>query len=128
MLEKRAAHLVRVVGDNGVQAWPCTAPLAGGEDGDAVPRSLRSELVARELGRQPGQFRWCVGYHVGPAGIMMCPLPRRSVVAVIVSLPAAALDVLQNGRTGRGIPRQGSCSRASIVCELGLPQKYELVL
>jgi hypothetical protein len=65
---------------------------------------------------------------VGPAGIMMCPLPRRSVVAVIVSLPAAALDVLQNGRTGRGIPRQGSCSRASIVCELGLPQKYELVL
>ena len=37
MLEKRAAHLVRVVGDNGVQAWPCAAPVACGDDGDAVP-------------------------------------------------------------------------------------------
>jgi hypothetical protein len=27
MLKKRAAHLVQVAGDNGVQAWLCAAPL-----------------------------------------------------------------------------------------------------
>jgi hypothetical protein len=58
MLKERAAHLVRVAGDNGVQAWPSAAPVASGDDGDAAPCLLRSELVARELGRQPAQLCW----------------------------------------------------------------------
>jgi hypothetical protein len=51
VLTERAAHLVRVVGDNGVQAWPYAAPVASSDDGEATPGLLRSELVARELGR-----------------------------------------------------------------------------
>src|SRR5215471_18994781 len=95
MLEKRAAHLVRVVGDNGVQAWPCAAPMASGDDGDAVPCLLRSELIARELGRQLAELRCCARHadHGVPAGIMMCLAPRRPVVAAISTLPAAAPDV-----------------------------------
>lgn len=94
MLKERAAHLVRVSGDNGVQTWPCAAPVASGDDGDAAPCLLRSELVARELGRQPAQLCWYAGHanHGAPAGIMMCLSPSRSVIAVIAS-SAAAPDV-----------------------------------
>src|SRR5215471_15676600 len=120
MLEKRAAHLVRVVGDNGVQAWPCAAPVACGDDGDAVPCLLRSELIARELGRQLAQLRCCAPHadHVVPAGIMICLVPRRPVVAAISTLPA--------GRTGRGFPRPaGALTNAY---ELDPCQKYDSVL
>lgn len=87
MLKERAAHLVRVVGDNGVQAGPYAAPMASGDDGDAAPCLLRSELVARELGRQPAQLCWYAGHasHGAPAGIMMCLSPSRSVIAAIAS-------------------------------------------
>jgi hypothetical protein len=87
MLKERAAHLVRVVGDKGVQAWPAAAPVASGDDGDAAPCLLRSELVARELGRQPAQFCWHAGHanHGAPAGIMMYLSPSRPVITAIVS-------------------------------------------
>ena len=77
MLEKCAAHLVRVVGDNGVQTWPCAAPVASGDDGDAVACLLRSELVARDFGRQLTQLRCCARHadHGVPAGIMICLAP-----------------------------------------------------
>ena len=70
VLEKHAAHLVHIIGDHGVQAWPRAAPAACGDDGDAVPGLLRSELVARELGRQLAQFRWHAN-HSMPTGIMI---------------------------------------------------------
>src|SRR6266566_1433715 len=60
MLKKHTAHLVQVAGDNGVQAWLCAAPAACGDDGDATPCPLRSELVAGELGGQLAQFHWQV--------------------------------------------------------------------
>lgn len=85
MLKKRTPHLVQVIGDNGVQTWPHAAPAASGDDGDAVRCLLRGELVARELDRQPAQFRWYAGYanHGAPAGIMMRLSPSRTVVAAI---------------------------------------------
>ena len=106
MLKERAAHLVQVVGDNGVQAWPCAAPEAYGHDGDAAPGLLRRELVARELGRQPGQLRWYAGHanHGMPAGVMMCLRPSRSVIAAVASLPAAALDVFRTAERD-AVPR-----------------------
>jgi hypothetical protein len=106
MLKERAAHLVQVVGDNGVQAWPCAAPEAHGDDGDAAPGLLRRELEARELGRQPGQLRWYAGHanHGTPAGIMMCLRPSRSVIAAVASLPAAALDVFRTAERD-AVPR-----------------------
>jgi len=62
MLKQRAAHLIQVVADHGVQTWLGAAAVAPGHDGDAAaPFLLRSELVAGELGRQPAQFRWCSG-------------------------------------------------------------------
>ena len=128
MLEKRAAHLVRVVGDNGVQAWPCAAPLAGGEDGDAVPGSLRSELIARELGRQLAQLRCCAPHadHGVPAGIMICLVPGRPVVAAISTLPAAALAVFHAAeRDADSRVRAGGLTNAH---ELDPCQKYESVL
>ena len=87
MLKERVAHLVRVVGDDGVHAWPCAAPVAAGDDGDAAPGPLRSELVARELGREPAQLGWYAGHanHGAPAGIMMCLSPSRSVIAAVAS-------------------------------------------
>jgi hypothetical protein len=87
MLQERAAHLVRVVGDNGVQAWPCAVPATSGDDGDAVPCLLRSEVVARELGRQPGQLGWHAGHanHEAPAAIMMRLSPSRLIIAAIAS-------------------------------------------
>ena len=87
MLKERAAHLVRVVGDNGVQAWPCAALVASGDDGDAAPCLLRSEVVAWELGRQPGQLCWYASHanHGALAGIMMCLSPSRSVIAAVAS-------------------------------------------
>jgi hypothetical protein len=87
MLKERAAHLVRVVGDNGVQAWPSAAPMAPGDDGGAAPCLLRSELVARELGCEPAQLGWYAGHanHGAPAAIMMWLSPGRSVIAAIAS-------------------------------------------
>ena len=87
MLKERAAHLVRVVGDNGVQAGPYAALVASGDDGDAAPCLLRSELVAREFGRQLAQLCWYAGHanHRAPAGIRMCLSPSRSVIAAIAS-------------------------------------------
>ena len=74
MLKERAAHLVWIAGDNGVQAGPYAAPVASGDDGDAAPCLLRSEVVARELGREPAQLGWYAGHasHGAPAGIMLC--------------------------------------------------------
>lgn len=74
VLEQRAAHLVQVVGDDGVQARACAAPVAHGDDGDPVPGLLGGELVAGELGRQLAQFRWRAGHanHGVPAGTMIC--------------------------------------------------------
>jgi len=58
MLEKRAAHLVRVAGDNGVQARLRAALTARSDDGPAVPCLLRGEVIVGKLGRQPVQLRW----------------------------------------------------------------------
>ena len=121
MLKERAAHLVQVVGDNGVQAWPCAAPEAYGDDGDAAPGLLRRELEARELGRQPGQLRWYAGHanHGTPAGIMMCLRPSRSVIAAVASLPAAALDVFRTAERD-AVPRaRAALSRLPTCDNLG---------
>ncbi len=53
VFEERAAHLVQVVGDDDVQAWPGGAVVAYRRDGDAAPALLRTEFIAGELGRQP---------------------------------------------------------------------------
>ena len=128
MLKKRAAHLVQVIGDHGVQTWPYAAPVASGDDGDAAPCLLRSELVARELGRQLAQLRCCARHadHGVPAGIMICLAPRRPVVAAISTLPAAALDVFHAAERGADSRvRAGALTNA---CELDPCQKYESVL
>ena len=130
VLKECAAHLVQVVGDNGVQAWPRAAPVASGDDGDAAPGRLRRELVARELGRQPGQLRWYAGYanHGTPAGIMMCLSPSRSVIAAAASLPAAVLDVFHTEERD-AVPRAGAVLSRLPTCDnLGLHHKYEWVL
>jgi len=107
MLKKRSAHLVQVAGDNDVQAWLRAAPAAGGEDGDAIPCLLRSELIAGELGRQLAQFRWqvCHANHGIPAGIMVCRSPRRPVAAAIAPrFPPLRLRS-SSGRTDAGFSR-----------------------
>jgi hypothetical protein len=88
MLKQRAAHLVQVAGDHGVQARARAAPVACGDDGDAVPCLLRGELVPGELGRELAQLRRRAGHatHGLPAGIMTRLAPRRSAVAPIASL------------------------------------------
>jgi hypothetical protein len=84
MLKERAAHFVRVVGDNGVQAWAYATLVASGDDGDAAPCLLRGEFVARELGRQPIQVCWYAGHanHGAPAGIMMYLAPQPGVTGL----------------------------------------------
>ena len=79
MLKERAAQLVRVVADNGVQAWPCAPTVSLGDDGQAVPGLLHGELVTRELGRQTAELRWYLGYanHRAPTGITMPLSPGR---------------------------------------------------
>ena len=128
MLEKRPAHLVRVVGDNGIQARPCAAPVASGDDGDAVPCSLRSELVAGELDRQLAQLRWYVRHadHGVPAGIMICLAPRRPVFAAIPTLLAAALDVFHAAE--RDADSRVRASALANGYELDSCQKYGSVL
>ena len=70
VLEERAAHLVQVVGDDDVQAWPGGAVVAYRGDGDAAPCPLRTEFIAGELSRQPAQLCLVAGHakHEVPAG------------------------------------------------------------
>src|SRR6516165_7179480 len=80
ILKKRAAHLVQVIGDNGVQTRPHAAPMAPGDDGDATPGLLCSELVSGELGRQCAQplaQEVCGGGH---ASLLFPPLRLTSSI------------------------------------------------
>lgn len=79
VLKKRTALFARVAGDNDIHAWPRAAPLARGDDRDAISRLLRGELEARKLGRQLDQFRVRAVHvdHVVTATMMRLS-PRRS--------------------------------------------------
>jgi hypothetical protein len=87
MLKERVAHLVRVAGDNGVQAWPRAASVAPGDDGDAAPGLLRSELVAGELSRQPAQLCCYAGHaaHGTRPESWVGLSPSMSVIAAVAS-------------------------------------------
>ena len=93
MLKERAAQLVRVAADNGVQAWPRAPAMALGNDGEATPGLVRAELITRELGRQPAVLCRYPGHanHRAPAVVAMPLSPGRSVLAAMASAPAALL-------------------------------------